>query len=90
MRRVHVYTQCSVVCNERERDVKALSFLTYCMCILMYCNFQEPMFVSGGDKARKLVDLSNFSVYFDTELFGGLEGQPLVVSVHVYLVRFSS
>ena len=45
---------------------------------------QEPKFVSGGEKARKLVDLSNFSIYFDTELLGGLEGQPLVVRLNVY------
>ena len=35
--------------------------------------------MSGGEKARKLVDLSNFSIYFDSELLGDLEGQALVV-----------
>ena len=39
--------------------------------------------MSGGDKAQKLVDLSNFSIYFDTELLGDLEGQALVVSNHI-------
>ena len=39
----------------------------------------EPKFVSGGERARKLVDLNNFSIYFDTELLGDLEGQALVV-----------
>lgn len=44
-----------------------------------FCVFQEPKFVSGGEKAQKLVDLSNFSIYYDTELLGDLEGQALVV-----------
>ena len=49
--------------------------------LFFFCaTFQEPKFVSGGDKAQKLVDLSNFSIYFDTELLGDLEGQALVVS----------
>ena len=37
--------------------------------------------MSGGEKAQKLVDLSNFSIYFDSELLGDLEGQALVVRV---------
>ena len=53
---------------------------TVVLCVLMsVCTFQEPKFVSGGEKAQKLVDLSNFSIYFDSELLGDLEGQALVV-----------
>ncbi len=36
--------------------------------------------MSGEEKAYKLVDLKGFTVYSDTELFGELEGQDLVVS----------
>ena len=61
-----------------------LTFLHYQKLLLhvvnvSFCVFQEPKFVSGGEKAQKLVDLSNFSIYFDTELLGDLEGQALVV-----------
>lgn len=50
--------------------------------------------MSGGEKAQKLVDLSNFSIYFDSELLGDLEGQALVVRIskdqsiiyHVYFL----
>ena len=47
------------------------------------CSSQEPKFVSGEEKARKLFDLQNFSAYFDTEVLGDLEGQELMVSVAV-------
>ena len=49
------------------------------MVNVSFMYWQEPKFVSGGEKAQKLVDLSNFSIYFDTELLGDLEGQALVV-----------
>ncbi len=39
--------------------------------------------MSGEEKAFKLVDLKDFTVYSDSELFGDLEGQALVVSVCV-------
>ena len=42
--------------------------------------------MSGGSKARKLVDLKGFSVYFDTEILGELEGQQLEVEIHVLLM----
>ena len=48
-----------------------------CVCV------QEPRFVSGEEKAFKLVDLKDFTVYSDSELFGELEGQALVVCVCV-------
>ncbi len=51
--------------------------ITLCVCV------QEPRFVSGEEKAFKLVDLKDFTVYSDSELFGELEGQALVVSVCV-------
>eukprot|EP00731_Ephydatia_muelleri_P014885 Em0008g605a len=38
----------------------------------------EPRFVSGQDMARKLVDFKNFSVYWDTELLGSVDGAGLV------------
>ena len=43
-------------------------------------NPQEPKFVTGGEKAQKLFDLQNFSVYWDSEILGDTEGQKLVVS----------
>ena len=46
---------------------------------------QEPKFVTGEEKARKLFDLQNFAAYFDTEVLGELEGQELVVRFHVIL-----
>lgn len=55
------------------------------MCCVCVC-VQEPQFVSGEEKAYKLVDLKGFTVYSDRELFGELEGQSLVVSVCVYTV----
>ena len=48
---------------------------------------QEPKFVTGEEKARKLFDLQNFAAYFDTEVLGELEGQELVVRF-LYLVSF--
>ena len=42
--------------------------------------------MSGEDKAFKLVDLKNFTVYSDSELFGELEGQALVVSGQLYVL----
>ena len=53
------------------------------MPLILFSALQEPKFVSGGDKAQKLVDLSNFSIYFDTELLGDLEGQALVVRIDI-------
>ena len=47
------------------------------------CLSQEPKFVSGEEKARKLFDLQNFAAYFDTEVLGELEGQELMVRVAI-------
>ena len=55
------------------------------MLLIVCCAVQEPKFVSRGEKARKLVDLSKFSINFDTEILRGLEGQALVV----YILRLS-
>ena len=49
---------------------------------------QEPKFVIGEEKTRKLFDLQNFAAYFDTEVLGELEGQELVVSFPYHLVPF--
>ena len=55
----------------------------------MHCHFiQEPKFVIGEEKTRKLFDLQNFAAYFDTEVLGELEGQELVVSFPFRLVSF--
>lgn len=35
--------------------------------------------MSAAEKARKLMDLTNFAVYWDTQLLGELEGTDLVV-----------
>ncbi len=35
--------------------------------------------MTGDGKARKLFDLLNFSVYWDREVIGDVEGQELVV-----------
>lgn len=35
--------------------------------------------MAAGEKARKLMDLHNFAVYWDTQLLGDLEGASLVV-----------
>lgn len=37
----------------------------------------------AAEKARKLVDLHNFAVYWDTHLLGDLEGASLVVCITV-------
>ena len=55
----------------------------------IYYHFpQEPKFVVGEEKTRKLFDLQNFAAYFDTEVLGELEGQELVVSSPYHLVPF--
>ena len=52
---------------------------------IICCLSQEPKFVSGEEKARKLFDLQNFAAYFDTEVLGELEGQELMVRVTISL-----
>ena len=56
----------------------------------MHCHFiQEPKFVIGEEKTRKLFDLQNFAAYFDTEVLGELEGQELVVSFPYHILSHS-
>ncbi len=44
--------------------------------------------MTGEEKARKLFDLQNFSVYWDRETLGDVEGQELVVrSTHRVLAE---
>ena len=58
-------------------------------CASIHHHFtQEPKFVVGEEKTRKLFDLQNFAAYFDTEVLGELEGQELVVSFPYHLVPF--
>lgn len=63
--------------------------LNTCMChtclwmATICCLSQEPKFVSGEEKARKLFDFQNFAAYFDTEVLGELEGQELMVRVAI-------
>ena len=37
--------------------------------------------MTAAEKARKLIDLHNFAVYWDNQLLGDLEGTSLVVCV---------
>ena len=37
--------------------------------------------MSAAEKARKLIDLHNLAVYWDTQLLGDLEGASLVVCI---------
>ena len=57
----------------------ALGLMLESMAVQSTDEFWDAKFVTGGDKARKLFDLQNISVYFDTELLGDIEGQDLVV-----------
>ena len=65
-------------------------FEAWCVLLtaILYHFSQEPKFVTGEEKARKLFDLQNFATYFDTEVLGELEGQELVVRFLCLLVSF--
>jgi len=56
------------------------------LCVYIYYMYftvsyicQVPKFMSAAEKARKVMDLANFAVYWDTEMLGELEGTDLVV-----------
>ena len=67
-----------------------MMFEAWCVLLtaILYHFSQEPKFVTGEEKARKLFDLQNFAAYFDTEVLGELEGQELVVSFLYLFVSF--
>lgn len=39
--------------------------------------------MAAAEKARKLMNLHNFAVYWDTQLLGDLEGATLVVCLYL-------
>ena len=67
---MYVYIHVHVVC---------MYMYMYMHIMLVAVVLQNRAFVSGSEREYKLVDVTDFSLYWDTEVVGGVEGDELVV-----------